>query len=130
MEFTNNLNKIWVFGCSETKWKDSINTLIKLLSPMAPHITEELWEFNGNKFSIHNENFPEWDENMIVSNSKTIVVQINGKVRAQFNIEESKSEEEIIDIALNLEKVRENLIDKEIVKKIYIENKLVNFAVK
>ena len=130
MEFTNSLNKIWVSGCSETKWKDSINTLVKLLSPMAPHITEELWESNGNKFSVHNENFPEWDDKLIVSDSKTIVVQINGKVRAQFDIKESKSEEEIIELALNLDKVSENLKDKEIVKKIYIKDKLVNFAVK
>jgi len=130
MEFTNSLNKIWKSGCSETKWKDSINTLVKLLSPMAPHITEELWESNGNKFSVHNENFPEWDDKLIVSDSKTIVVQVNGKVRAQFDIKESKSEEEIIELALNLDKVSENLKDKEIIKKIYIKDKLVNFAVK
>ena len=130
MEFTNSLNKIWKSGCSETKWKDSINTLVKLLSPMAPHITEELWESNGNKFSVHNENFPEWDDKLIVSDSKTIVVQVNGKVRAQFDIKESLSEEEIIELALNLDKVSENLKDKEIIKKIYIKDKLVNFAVK
>ena len=130
MEFTNSLNKIWVSGCSETKWKSSINTLVKLLSPMAPHITEELWESNGNKFSVHNENFPEWDDKLIVSDSKTIVVQINGKVRAQFDIKESKSEEEIIELALNLDKVIENIKDKKIIKKIYVKNKLVNFAVK
>ena len=97
---------------------------------MAPHITEELWESNGNKFSVHNENFPEWDDKLIVSDSKTIVVQVNGKVRAQFDIKESKSEEEIIELALNLDKVNENLKDKEIIKKIYIKDKLVNFAVK
>ena len=67
---------------------------------------------------------------MIVSDSKTIVVQVNGKVRAQFDIKESKSEEEIIELALNLDKVSENLKDKEIIKKIYIKDKLVNFAVK
>ena len=114
MEFTNSLNKIWMSGCSETKWKDSINTLVKLLSPMAPHIAEELWESNGNKFSVHNENFPEWDDKLIVSDSKTIVVQVNGKVRAQFDIKESKSEEEVIELALNLDKVSENLKDKEL----------------
>ena len=130
MEFTNNLNKIWNSGCSEIKWKNSINILIKLLSPLAPHITEELWEHNGNKFSVHNENFPEWDEKLIVSDSKTIVVQINGKVRAQFNIKESKSEEEIIEFATNINKVKENLEGKEIIKKIYIKDKLVNFAVR
>ena len=130
MEFTNNLNKIWNSGCSEIKWKNSINILIKLLSPLAPHITEELWEHNGNKFSVHNENFPEWDEKLIVSDSKTIVVQINGKVRAQFNIKESKSEEEIIEFATNINKIKENLEGKEIIKKIYIKDKLVNFAVR
>ena len=56
--------------------------------------------------------------------------QVNGKVRAQFDIKESLSEEEIIELALNLDKVSENLKDKEIIKKIYIKDKLVNFAVK
>ena len=62
--------------------------------------------------------------------SYELVVQINGKVRSQFDIEGTKSEEEIFQIASNNEKVQENLTGKEIIKKIYVKDKLVNFVVR
>ena len=130
MEYTNSLSKIWSAGCNNDLWKESIIILIKLLSPMAPHITEELWELNGQEFSVHNQEFPSWDDQLISTDTKTIVVQVNGKVRSQFDIEETKSEEEIFEIASSNEKVQENLTGKEIIKKIYVKDKLVNFVVK
>ena len=130
MEYTNSLSKIWSAGCNNDLWKESIIILIKLLSPMAPHITEELWELNGQEFSVHNQEFPSWDDQLISTDTKTIVVQVNGKVRSQFDIEGTKSEEEIFQIASNNEKVQENLTGKEIIKKIYVKDKLVNFVVK
>ena len=130
MEYTNSLSKIWSAGCNNELWKESIIILIKLLSPMAPHITEELWELNGQEFSVHNQEFPSWDDQLISTDTKTIVVQVNGKVRSQFDIEGTKSEEEIFEIASNNEKVQENLTGKEITKKIYVKDKLVNFVVR
>ena len=130
MEYTNSLSKIWSTGCNNDLWKESIIILIKLLSPMAPHITEELWELNGQEFSVHNQEFPSWDDQLISTDTKTIVVQVNGKVRSQFDIEGTKSEEEIFQIASNNEKVQENLTGKEIIKKIYVKDKLVNFVVR
>ena len=130
MEFTNQLSKFWDTGCEKDLWEKSIKILIRLLSPMAPHITEELWEMKGESFSIHNENFPEWDESLVNSEIRTIVIQINGKMRDQFDIEGEKSEEEIIDVAENSEKVAQYLKGKEILRKIYVKNKLVNLVVK
>ena len=130
MEYTNSLSKIWSAGCNNDLWKESIIILIKLLAPMAPHITEELWELKGQKFSVHNQEFPSWDDELISTDAKTIVVQINGKVRSQFDIDETKSEEEVFEIALNNEKVKENIAGKEIIKKIYVKDKLVNFVVR
>ena len=130
MEYTNSLSKIWSAGCNNEIWKESIIILIKLLAPMAPHITEELWELKGQKFSVHNQEFPSWDDQLISTDAKTIVVQINGKVRSQFDIEGTKSEEEVFEIALNNEKVKENIAGKEIIKKIYVKDKLVNFVVR
>ena len=130
MEYTNSLSKIWSAGCNNELWKESIIILIKLLSPMAPHITEELWELNGQEFSVHNQEFPSWDDQLISTDTKTIVVQVNGKVRSQFDIEGTKSEEEIFEIASKNEKVQENLTGKEITKKIYVKDKLVNFVVR
>ena len=130
MEYTNSLSKIWSAGCNNDLWKESIIILIKLLAPMAPHITEELWELKGQKFSVHNQEFPSWDDELISTDAKTIVVQINGKVRSQFDIEGTKSEEEVFEIASNNEKVKENITGKEIIKKIYVKDKLVNFVVR
>ena len=130
MEYTNSLSKIWSAGCNNEIWKESIIILIKLLAPMAPHITEELWELKGQKFSVHNQEFPSWDDQLISTDAKTIVVQINGKVRSQFDIEGTKSEEEVFEIASNNEKVKENITGKEIIKKIYVKDKLVNFVVR
>ena len=130
MEYTNSLSKIWSAGCNNDLWKESIIILIKLLAPMAPHITEELWELKGQKFSVHNQEFPSWDDELISTDAKTIVVQINGKVRSQFDIDGTKSEEEVFEIALNNEKVKENIAGKEIIKKIYVKDKLVNFVVR
>ena len=130
MEYTNSLSKIWSAGCNNDLWKESIIILIKLLAPMAPHITEELWELKGQKFSVHNQEFPSWDDELISTEAKTIVVQINGKVRSQFDIEGTKSEEEVFEIASNNEKVKENITGKEIIKKIYVKDKLVNFVVR
>ena len=130
MEYTNSLSKIWSAGCNNEIWKESIIILIKLLAPMAPHITEELWELKGQKFSVHNQEFPSWDDQLISTETKTIVVQINGKVRSQFEIEGTKSEEEVFEIASNNEKVKENITGKEIIKKIYVKDKLVNFVVR
>ena len=130
MEYTNSLSKIWSAGCNNDLWKESIIILIKLLAPMAPHITEELWELKGQKFSVHNQEFPSWDDQLISTDAKTIVVQINGKVRSQFDIEGTKSEEEVFELASNNEKVKENITGKEIIKKIYVKDKLVNFVVR
>ena len=85
---------------------------------------------NGQEFSVHNQEFPSWDDQLISTDAKTIVVQINGKVRSQFDIEGTKSEEEVFEIALNNEKVKENIAGKEIIKKIYVKDKLVNFVVR
>ena len=130
MEFTNQLSKLWDTGCKKDMWEKSTKILIRLLSPMAPHITEELWEIKGESFSIHNEKYPGWDESLINSEVRTIVIQINGKMRDQFDIEGEKSEEEIIRIAENSEKIGQHLKGKEIIRKIYVKNKLVNLVIK
>ena len=130
MEFTNRLNRLWNDGCSKEIWDKSVKILIRLLSPMAPHITEELWNIKGGSFSIHNEKYPEWNEDLVGSEIKIIVIQINGKIRDQFEIEGDKSEDEIINMAENSEKVSQYIKGKEIIRKIYVKDKLVNFVVK
>ena len=94
------------------------------------YIFEELWNIKGGSFSIHNEKYPEWNEDLVGSEIKIIVIQINGKIRDQFEIEGDKSEDEIINMAENSEKVSQHIKGKEIIRKIYVKDKLVNFVVK
>ncbi len=130
MEMTNLMNKYWdERKISQNAWNESVKTAILLLAPMAPHITEELWEKNGYKFSVHQENLPNWDESLAADEEITIIVQINGKLRDQFTINKNLKEKEIISLALNLEKIKNILESQEIKREIYVKEKLVNFVV-
>ena len=105
--------------------------LVKLLNPIAPHITEEIWQqvFKNNE-SIANETWPVYDESKIVDETFTLIVQVNGKVRGKIEIDSNTSEEEIKTSALNIENVKTFTDGKEIVKIIVIPKKLVNIVVK
>ncbi|HLB65988.1 MAG TPA: leucine--tRNA ligase, partial [Candidatus Saccharimonadales bacterium] len=96
METTNELYKIKSKdGFLAKNWGESLNILLQLLAPFAPHITEELWHQLGNKDSIHTMSWPVHDDKYLVSDKVTIVAQINGKVRAQFEMPSDSSEEAI-----------------------------------
>ena len=130
MQMTNLMNRLWdERKISRKAWKDSVKTLLLLLAPMAPHITEELWERNGYKFSVHKEKLPVWDEKLAADDEITIIVQVNGKLRDQFTTNKNLKDEEIISLALNLEKIKKHLQSQEIKRKIYVKKKLVNFVI-
>ena len=130
MEMTNLMNKYWDEGkISNNSWKKSVKTLILLLAPMAPHISEELWWKNGYKFSVHQEKLPDWDENLTADQEITIIVQINGKLRDQFTINKNLEDKEIISLASNLKKIKNILESQKIKREIYVKEKLVNFVV-
>lgn len=108
----------------------AVLTLMKLMSPVAVHLTEEIWHELGGKTSIHDEKWCEWDENLAKTSSITLVIQINGKVRDKIDVSESLSQDEMKEIALNSEKTKEFTQGKEIVKIIVVPKKLVNIVVK
>jgi leucyl-tRNA synthetase len=108
----------------------AILTLMKLMSPVAVHLSEEVWTSLGAKTSIHDEKWSEWDENLAKTSSITLVIQINGKVRDKIDVSESLSQDELKEIALQSEKVKEFTQGKEIVKIIVVPKKLVNIVVK
>ncbi len=109
--------------------KVGLETFLKILAPFAPHITEEIWESLGHTESIHLEEWPEHDQKLVKDEKHTIVVQVNGKVRSEMEIEDGEDEESVKEKALKGEKVQKWIEDKEIKKIIYIENKLVNIVV-
>ena len=104
--------------------------LLILLNPIAPHITEELNEQYQLGDSLCQSKWPEYDENKMVEEEKTIAVQVNGKVRATITINQNETEEAIKEKALTAENVKHHTEGKEIVKVIIIKNKIVNIVVK
>jgi len=109
--------------------KEDYQAFLKLLSPFAPHITQELWEQLGNDSLIQNEKWPEYDENLTKDNTHTIALQVNGKVRSEIEIEDCLSEEEIKNLALQDEVVKKWVGENEPKKIIYVKNRLVNIVV-
>ena len=108
--------------------RPTYETFLKLLAPLAPHITEELWHSLGNAGSIHSEAWPEYDSSKLEDSVVTIVVQVDGRVRGEFTTIRGTNENEIKKTALSLFSVKPRLKGKEPKRVIYIKNKLVNIV--
>ena len=124
MVFVNELQKS---GC---KNRDAVETLLLLLAPYAPHISEELWEAIGHNVSISSEHFPAYDPELVEDTVLTIAVQINGKLRGTFVAQAKSPKESLLAEAKKVESVIKFLEGQTIVKEIVIPDKLVSFAVK
>ncbi len=109
--------------------KKDFELLLKILSPFAPHITQELWRDLGHKSFITEEKWPKSDPRKMVELEVNIVIQINGRVRAECLVQNGAKESEVLDIAKSSPDVEKWLIGKEIKKVIYIQNKLLNLVV-
>ncbi|MBW2051598.1 MAG: leucine--tRNA ligase [Deltaproteobacteria bacterium] len=105
-------------------------TFVKLLAPFAPYISEELWERLGHDTSVYDESWPKYREEHTTRKTIEYVVQFNGKVRAKLPIDVGLSQEEIETVVMANERVKTLMEGKEIVKKIFVPNKLVNLVVK
>ena len=108
----------------------AIVSLMKLMSPVAVHLTEEAWHELGGEGSIHSQPWCKWDENLAKSSSITLVVQINGKVKDKIEVDEGLSQDEMKEIALSCDKVKALTDGKTIIKTIVVPKKLVNIVVK
>ena len=105
-------------------------TLLILLNPFAPHITEELYQVMGYEGVLNEQKWVEYDEKLCVEDSVEIVVQVNGKVKARFNAPVDCAKEELENLAFNLPEIKALTDGKTVVKKIAVPNKLVNIVVK
>ena len=131
MEFTNYLAKVKETGAISTSaWQESIDILLRLLAPTAPHLTEELWERTKRQYSIHNQLWPQWDEKLAKDEEITLVVQVNGKLRDRITVPVSITEDELPQI-LQEKAIKANayLEGKKVRKRIYVPGRLVNFVV-
>jgi leucyl-tRNA synthetase len=130
MELTNELYKLknnTPLGSSE--WQAALSTLVQLLAPFAPHISEELWQQLGNQGSVHISAWPSWDEALLVSDMMKIVVQVNGKLRGEVHVATGASKEQVLETAKADKKVSGYLTNRAIKKSVYVPGKLVNFVV-
>ncbi|MFC2021639.1 leucine--tRNA ligase, partial [Chloroflexota bacterium] len=131
MEFTNYLTKAKEAGqVTDSAWKGAVDTLLLLLAPTAPHLAEELWQRTGQDYSIHNQNWPNWDEALTKEEEITLVIQVNGTLRDRTTVPASITEAEAKEKAMASQRVKAYLEGKEIINTIYVSGRLVNFVVK
>jgi len=109
--------------------KDVIQRILILLAPFAPHLTEELWQYLGNKDSVHNQNWPTYDSELVKEQIITLIVQINGKVRDRIETKVDISEEEAKKLTLGREKIKKRIVGKKVKKIIFIPGKLINIVI-
>ncbi|WOY89859.1 leucine--tRNA ligase [Ligilactobacillus murinus] len=103
-----------------------VEGLVKLISPITPHMAEELWTLLGNVGSIAYAKWPTYDENKLVEDTVEIVVQVNGKIKQHLKVSRTASKEELEELALNDEKIKAELEGKTIRRVIAVPGKLVN----
>ena len=111
-------------------YRQTLETMLQLLAPMAPHITEELWHQTGHSGSIHVSDWPSYDESLTHDESFTLVLQVNGKVRERVEVPATISESEARMLALNNARVASFIGESTVQKVIYIPGKLVNIVVR
>ncbi|HZJ34593.1 MAG TPA: leucine--tRNA ligase, partial [Candidatus Angelobacter sp.] len=131
MEAVNGYYKLkeqYGIGKSEA-WTYAIESLLQVLSPFAPHITEELWSQLGHNDTIHIDHWPKWDDKYLQTDEITIVVQVNGKLRAKIMTAKDTSEDEIKKMAQTNENVAKFIGNKKPTKVIYVPGRLVNIVV-
>ena len=131
MEFTNYLTRVSQEGTvTKTTWQMSVDTLLLLLAPTAPHFTEELWQQTEHDYSVHNQKWPDWDEELAKDEEITLVVQVNGKLRDRITSPASISESEAKELAMERQRVKTYLEGREVVDIIYVPGRLVNLVVR
>ncbi len=109
--------------------KDLFETLVILLAPITPHLSEELWEMMGNKESIFKTTWPKFDPKLVQEDKITLAIQINGKLRGTIEVDKEIAEKEAIKLAKENENVGKFLKGKKVKKEIFVKGKLVSFVV-
>ncbi len=128
MEYVNELYKYKVDGYSEEAWKNALTALIQMVAPIAPHLADELWSQLGNDGLVQNASWPEWDEALLVEDTITIAVQVNGKLRGEIHIGKDEAEDEVKAKALVHENVTK-FVTGDPKKVIYVAGRLVSIVV-
>jgi leucyl-tRNA synthetase len=129
-ELINHISKFQPTQSSEKHaLKISLKILIRIIEPMVPHLAEECWNLCGNTNSLTSEPWPKTDKKFIVREKATIVIQVNGKRRAEIETNLGATEAEVIEKIKNIKNVSEHVEDSKIIKRIYVPNKILNIVI-
>ncbi len=129
MELVNALTKaLDEKTASRRQCEETVDTLLQLLHPMAPHLTEEIWEARGHLGSLLESTWPEWDEAKLERDRVTIVVQVDGKLRDRIEVDADAGEAEIKSLALDSEAVQRHLEGVELARAIVVPGRLINLV--
>lgn len=126
IEYVNYLTKAYPKGAPRA----AVEPLAQLVSPVAPHIAEELWKRFGHEETITYESFPEFDEKYLVDDEIEVPVQINGKVKARVMVPADADQATVVGVAKSDERIAELTAGKNVVKEIYVPGRMVNLVVK
>lgn len=110
--------------------KGELGTLLVLLNPVAPHMTEEIWQRIGEKGRLYQAEWPKYDEQKTIEDTVEIAVQINGKVKANLTIATDEKQEKVKEMAMNLDSIKAATNGKTVVKEIYVPGRIFNIVVR
>jgi len=110
--------------------REAARSIILMLAPFVPHITQELWTIIGEKNNVFLEKWPNWSDEIASEDNMVIVIQINGKVRGKLTVPVHESPERVQEQALADEKIAKFMAGKKIIKQIYVPKRLVNIVIK
>lgn len=135
LQFNTAISAMMIFVNEANKWeecpKSILETFLKLLAPFAPHISEELWERLGHDRSIAYEEWPEYEEKLLIPDTQNYAVQVNGKVRAEIEvpIEKAKDKQYVLEKAKDEENVKKYLEEGKLDKEIFVPGRIVNLVI-
>jgi leucyl-tRNA synthetase len=111
-------------------YHQTLETLILLIAPSAPHIAEELWHQTGHTGSVHHQRWPEWDPDLVVDEMVSVAVQVNGKMRIVLQVPADADKDEVEAVAIEQPQVLKYTDGKKVSQVIYVPGKVLNIVVK
>jgi leucyl-tRNA synthetase len=131
MEYTNFLGTARDAGpVDHGAWEEAMDVLLRMCAPSVPYIAEELWLRRGGAYSVHQQSWPAFEEALAASETFTLVVQVNGKLRERFDVPVDIGEAEATRMALASPRVTAHTDGHEVVKVLYVPRRLVNIVIR